>query len=119
MEMGKNNDDKETLRFSNGPFQQVESDDDESLQEYEEDVFSALTSTAIGKSTVDPFDYCLKLKTGEVIRYIEATKLHSDWLHLSDARWDGGVSDDHPRFPRGIDVKISEIVWVMDAPYGS
>jgi hypothetical protein len=71
------------------------------------------------KSIYDNFDYALKLRTGEVIRYTEASIISNDWLHLEGARLDGGLEDENPHFDRGIDVRISDIVWAKDAPYGS
>jgi hypothetical protein len=71
------------------------------------------------KSIHDNFDYALKLRTGEVIRYTEASIISNDWLHLEGARLDGGLEDKNPHFERGIDVRISDIVWAKDAPYGS
>ena len=76
---------------------------------------------ALNKALEDCFDYCLKLRTGEVIRFGEASIIDKDWVHLSYAKWDDGQShySDEGQFHRGIDVRISDIVWVMDAPYGS
>ena len=76
-------------------------------------------SGALAKAMMDPFDYSLKLTTGEVIRFEEANMTHPEWLHLSGAREDSGIGDDGERFARGIDVRLSQIVWVKDAPYGS
>ena len=82
--------------------------------------------TVLEKSQVDQFDYALKLITGERIRFSYATK-HGDWLFLGEARYDRGVDKDtiswqnssEGDFPRGLDVRISSIVWMADAPYGS
>ena len=76
-------------------------------------------SGALAKSLSDPFDYALKLRTGEVIRYEGADIVNKDWVHLKGARIDGGWEDENPHFDRGIDVRLSDIVWVKDAPYGS
>ena len=75
----------------------------------------------LAKALVDPFDYSMGLTTGEIIRFNMASinKKCPDWVHLSDARYDDGREDLGRKFERGIDVRISEIVWVTDAPYGS
>jgi hypothetical protein len=74
-----------------------------------------LGSHVLAKSCIDTFDYVMKLSTGEQIRYESATVLADDWLHLSEA-----CDFPHgPEYPRGIDVRVSAIVWVKDAPFGS
>ena len=89
------------------------------LEEQERRDLLIVGSGALAKSLHDPFDYALKLRTGEVIRYDDASLISKDWLHLRGARLDGGWKDENPRFDRGIDVRISDIVWAKDAPYGS
>lgn len=98
----------------------------EKMEAFEEQIERQTESVgqAIAKSLHDPFDYSLKLVTGEVIRYEEATNL-GNWLHLSRAY----VQDPEPgqqgsvnkegHFHRGIDVQIAHIVWAKDAPDGS
>ena len=81
---------------------------------------------AVEKALHDPFDYALMLKNGTLIRFQEASMVRdTDWVRLS---WedDGvfGVQKESRRpipfpCPRGIDVRISEILWVADAPGGS
>ena len=78
-------------------------------------------SGALAKACEDYFDYALKLKDGTIIRFYEAKILNTEWIHL-----DVMPQDDQPLFAhlpykadRGVDVRISEIVWVMDAPEGS
>lgn len=73
------------------------------------------------KALCDPFDYVVRLRSGELIRFVEAEQ-HGDWLVLHTA---GGYGHDDfsPTLPfpcpRGLQVRISEIVWVADAPEGS
>lgn len=82
----------------------------------------ALGSHALAKACFDEFDYALRLRTGEVIRFSFATYLGNGWIHLSV---EGCEQTDH--YPlafsklsrgvdRGVDVRLSDIVWVMDAP---
>lgn len=89
------------------------------LEEQERRDLLIVGSGALVKSLHDPFDYALKLRTGEVIRYEDASLISKEWLHLQGARLDGGLKDENQRFDRGIDVRISDIVWAKDAPYGS
>ena len=81
-----------------------------------------LGSQHLVKACLDHFDYAIKLRTGEVIRFHEAKVLNKEWLHLNLCN----LASDQPaenRLPypaeRGIDVRIADIVWVMDAPEGS
>jgi len=91
----------------------------------EEELKSALGSHALAKACYDEFDYALRLRTGEVIRFRFATYLGDGWVHLD---LEGCEQSDH--YPlafsklargvdRGVDVRLSDIVWVMDAPEGS
>lgn len=75
-------------------------------------------SSALAKACSDkPFQYALKLRTGEIIQFTGATLVTEEWITLE---LDSGASSALP-FPceRGIDVRIADIVWVVDAPYGS
>jgi hypothetical protein len=78
-------------------------------------------SEVLAKSCWDPFDYLLKLKTGEIINYSEARLINDDWIHLDfhDYQVEQRNNEIPSRCNRGIDVKLSEIVWVIDAPYES
>lgn len=78
-------------------------------------------SAALAKACLDQdFDYALKLRGGEVIAFKGATLLCKEWIHL-DVKPPHDQPPDCLAFPadRGVDVRISEIVWVMDAPCGS
>jgi hypothetical protein len=78
-------------------------------------------SHALAKACSDNFDYALKLRTGEVIRFSEARLISSGWIHLDVMEPDcqpAGPSLPYPA-DRGVDVRIADIVWVMDAPEGS
>jgi len=81
-----------------------------------------LGSKALAKACVDnPFDYALKLRTGEVIRFCGATIIDAAWIHLEVYSMAAQPHRFRIPFPakRGIDVRIADIVWVMDAPGGS
>lgn len=78
-------------------------------------------SEALVKACYDnPFDYALKLRTGEVIRFYEARVINHEWIHIE---FDLKEQPYEKRIPyrgeRGIDIRIADIVWVMDAPEGS
>ena len=76
---------------------------------------------ALLKAHGDYFDYALRLRTGEVIRFMEA-RIEGDWVHLTVS-----PACDQPEFfgrlpypmDRGLDVRIDDIVWVADAPEGA
>ena len=97
-------------------------EDINSEQDAEEEMMKKIIgSEALAKACYDhPFDYALKLRTGEVIRFYEARVINPEWIHI-----EFNTSDQLPekRIPylgeRGIDIRIADIVWVMDAPEGS
>jgi len=72
------------------------------------------------KAACDPFDYALKLRTGEVIRFYEA-HIHGDHVTLSGQtnNYEAPVEGLQFACPRGVDVRIADIVWCADAPEGS
>jgi hypothetical protein len=84
---------------------------------------------AMIKSVDDPFDYAVGLKDGTIIffHYAEPCGKNNEWaLLLLDNLHDNtnayvqsmnyrvGVGKD-----RGLEVRVSEIVWAADAPFGS
>jgi hypothetical protein len=85
---------------------------------------------ALIKSTYDPFDYALGLKNGTVIYFEYATAFghNHEWavLHFQDIHSGSQVyetSFNHTHRiggnDRGLEVRVSEILWAADAPYGS
>lgn len=81
-----------------------------------------LGSRALSKACMDdPFDYALKLRTGEVIAFSGASVLNAEWVHLSVKHRSEQPDENGLPYPaeRGMDVRLSDIVWVMDAPNGS
>ena len=84
----------------------------------------ALGSPALVKACQDNyFDYALKLKSGEVIRFKGAVWRGNGWLTLTDVvqEIDMPVGQKELPYPaaRGVDVRLESILWVMDAPCGS
>ena len=85
--------------------------------------------SALIKATEDPFDYALLLKSGQSLYFSEATVINREWVHLefNSTRPDPvaqhkgwkDIRGHLPCFERGVDVRVSEIVWVADAPFGS
>ena len=86
---------------------------------------------ALAKATVDPYIYAIGLRDGTVILF-EAAASSQDhlWAHLTEPRVAHPTADqanspssfgpgDLPeKFGRGIDVRVSEIVWAADNPWG-
>lgn len=75
-----------------------------------------------------PFDYALGLKDGTILFFSGASfRRGSLWIHIQPhpdmaSSWREDVVDGkllEIPFDRGVDVRISEIVWVADAPFGS
>ena len=72
-------------------------------------------------ATLDHFDFALKIRTGEVIRFSEA-EICGEFVHLCyRPGWDEEESVEGLIYPcpRGVDVRISDIVWCANAPEGS
>jgi hypothetical protein len=87
---------------------------------------------ALLKACATPFDYALGLSTGHVL-YFESAKLSEDglWLHVKPHEGEHGLPYTDPGnqiwpmrgvpypFVRGLDVRVSAIIWIADAPRGS
>lgn len=86
------------------------------IETEEQRIIAIVGSAALAKSIMDPFDYALRLSSGEIIRYTSAKLISDTWIHL----YPNPQDDIFPyKADRGMDIRISEIVWVMDAPEGS
>jgi hypothetical protein len=81
------------------------------------------------KASADDFDYALRLRTGEIIKFTYA-EIHGDYVSLYSTSRSQITSDglepmeghEQPLpfpFLRGIDVRLNDIVWCADAPNGS
>src|SRR5206468_2842452 len=78
------------------------------------------------KATIDPFFYALRMSTGEVIHFVQAT-IHGDYVRIGgDTDGENQPLDNDEvnsklphRFYRGLDVRVQDIVWCADAPDGS
>lgn len=78
------------------------------------------------KATADPFDYALRLRTGEEIRFSTA-EIHGDYVTIGGMVEKDGErpldAEQNPklqhRFYRGLDIRVQDIVWCADAPDGS
>lgn len=82
------------------------------------------------KAVSDSFDYALQLRNGMVIYFESAAPDEADgWVLLKGIRsqypegGSEGVSTYRPElvpvFERGVAVRLVDIVWVADAPWGS
>ena len=78
-------------------------------------------SAALAKACFDEFDYAMKLSTGEVIDFSSAKVLNKEWVHLVIKPMKDQPKVNRIVYPaeRGMDVRLADIVWVMDAPQGS
>ena len=65
----------------------------------------------------DSFSYVLKLKNGEVFEYAHLEHIDKEWTRIFFCN-DELKGKLFP-FPRGLDIKKSEIVWVSKAHKGS
>ena len=78
---------------------------------------------ALAKACHDPFEYAVGLVSGLVVSFTEANHISREWVHLSGiVSCEPGplvLADRTILFDRGLDVQVSQIVWVCDAPHGS
>lgn len=84
---------------------------------------------ALSKALNDQFDYAMGLRNGQIIYFGQARlQENREWVTLigvnglSHAGGDGGsieMTGVSCAFPRGVDIRISDIVWVADTPNGS
>jgi hypothetical protein len=85
---------------------------------------------ALAKATHDSYDYAIGLKDGTVIFFERATSCggNHEWVSLWFQSLHDGTTAYHRSFnkthgiggnDRGLEVRVSEIVWASDAPYGS
>lgn len=71
------------------------------------------------KAATDPFDYAIGLRDGMVLRWTGGTcTIRGDWVHIPQPDQEPGKFLPFP-FERGLQVRLSEIAWVADAPNGS
>lgn len=69
-----------------------------------------------------PWEYAMGLRDGRVLYFQGAELLKGGkWVHLPgpDEKYTLEVSGVTHSFDRGLDVRISDIMWVADAPDGS
>ena len=67
-----------------------------------------------------PFSYAVGLRDGTVLFFHEASR-EGDWIRFEEIEEHNILSIGSRRFnfERGLEVRISDIMWVSDAPYGS
>lgn len=73
------------------------------------------------KAHIDPFAYALKLRTGEIVMFDEC-RIDGNYAHLTLTPDSWRTSTERTveyGYHRGIDVRIEDIVWCVDAPFGS
>ena len=77
----------------------------------------------LAKATQDPFDYFVAMKTGESFHFHSATYvLGDDWILLEDFFPDTNsmlMKRFGHGFSRGLQVRLSDILFAADAPDGS
>jgi len=104
--------------------------DNQVLSENEYSIIPKTYPPALRKACEDPFDYALATKSGDLFYFEEADVVDENWVHLRGIRrgmdntdpWRSIVNGNimvTPCFGRGLDLAVSEIVWVADAPHGS
>jgi hypothetical protein len=92
------------------------------VEEREKMIRMVVGSNALAKACTDcSFDYAVRLRTGDIIRFVGAEIINSEWIHLDLGNCLNQPTSNRLAYPaeRGIDVRIADIVWVMDAPEGS
>jgi hypothetical protein len=77
---------------------------------------------AILKAMEDPFYYAVGLRNGMVIYFECVEDVYGEWLilRLLEGDIEGRTNPPElPPCPRGLEVRLSDIVWAADAPFGS
>jgi hypothetical protein len=73
---------------------------------------------AFDKAKHDPFEYLLRLKSGEVIHFHSLEWNKGDThVHLCEPSIMFPKELCHCRFERGMDVRFDQIVWISDDGY--
>jgi hypothetical protein len=90
--------------------------------------------SALIKSVHDEFMYALKLKTGECWFFGSASYSNDEFVILRKSTFEIGYLtknsayasialangiENLPKCERGIEVRVADIVWLIDAPFGS
>jgi hypothetical protein len=70
------------------------------------------------KACQDPFYYVLGLRDGQVFLFSEACP-NGEWVWLKVDFWMAPEEASIYPFERGVDVRVADIVWCADAPWGS
>lgn len=79
---------------------------------------------ALVKACIDEFSYWMGLRSGLVMEFSSATPCQNTrWVHINGAlvltEMPSIYGKGTPKFERGMDVQVSEIEWIVDAPWGS
>lgn len=78
---------------------------------------------ALAKATLDPFQYAVQVRDVGVIVFESAEPVGTGWVRLLAGGDRGFSQEDSPQpgypCPRGIEVRLADIVWAADAPHGS
>lgn len=74
------------------------------------------------KALGDEFDYAMGLRNGTVLRF-QSARITGEWVTIelfepNEQPVKGFNKGEYP-CPRGVDIRISEIIWCADAPQGS
>jgi len=83
--------------------------------------FTETWPPALVKACTDSFSYALGLRTGQTIWFESAAVANSEWvtLFLVEDWLTETKNQGVPLCPRGIDVRMADIMWVADAPDGT
>lgn len=74
----------------------------------------------LAKAAVDPFDYAAYVKDLGIVRFTDAAPAGHGWVRLILDNHDTAHNHHLPcPFERGVEVRLSDICWVADAPHGS
>ena len=76
---------------------------------------------ALIKAREDNWDYAMGLMDGSVLLFSQATPhAGGQWVHLEEIRpRSGPIAAVEINWDRGMDIRLAEIAWVSDAPFGS
>jgi hypothetical protein len=86
------------------------------VEEFLDPMYQATLPPALWKATHDSYVYWMKLRTGELLRF-ERARIDGEWVHLHNCVHLGPFphQTDDFNLGRGMDVRLSDIVWVVDS----
>lgn len=94
---------------------------EESRRADEERFLETIWPPSLVKAVGDNWDYAMGLMDGSTLLFSQVSPHASgEWLHLDDPRpQTGPLASLTISWERGMDIRLTQVAWVSDAPFGS